>query len=391
MEVPGELVVDMEKESRSLLVTPELERALPDLADGFDYADGRYQQDPEAYLRRMETSVFSVSRNGQEADCSLIYDETGVRAGSVMVMFAPFSDAAPQTSHASMLEYLGKSDPGLGDKQNAKPNTWNQVTKAAVVHDVLKGLGYGMPVITIYSPVPPGIYTGEERKSIRRGDISPVAETARLAIAHAQDILHGPHSETRITDLHTHGASLGDNAIGSAAVIAREGDMRVRSVTAQELILMDGSLVDLADRYMFRQNVGDPSELEIPGGTPRIREPAVRQDIDRHGLEPSAYWRVFKAMTKLSYLIGLTRPEWLSRQVGYLADEGVDVTVANAVNSHISQETSSHLPLGHPNLNYIDIRAVAGQKVGHLADEHVALVAGVIALGVARSLRDQAA
>jgi hypothetical protein len=287
-----------------------------------------------------------------------------------------------------MLEYLDGSEPGLSDKERAKPNTWNQITKAAVVHDVLKGLGHSMPVITVYSPVPPGIYTREERKSIRGGDISPVAETARLAIAYAQDVLHGPRSETRITDLHTHGASLGDNAIGSAAVIAREGDMNVRSVTAQELILMDGNLVDLADRYVFRKNVGEPSELEVPGDTPRIAEPAVRQDIDRHGLEPSAYWRIFKAMTKLSYLIGLTRPEWLSRQVGYLAEQGVDVTVANAVNSRISQETASHLPLGHPNLNYMDIRAVSGQKVGHLADEHVALVAGVIALGVGKALRD---
>jgi hypothetical protein len=387
MRVPGELVVDMEKDTRSLIVTPELGHALPNLEAAFEFADRQYEHDPPAYLSRMRSSVFALSRNGHEAPCSLIYDGETAKAGSILVMFAPFSDGAPETTPARLLDFIAKDEAGLRDKEHAKPNSWNQTTKSAVVHDVLRGLGHGMPVATIYSPVPPHVYGPEERRRIRTGDISPVGEIAELAIEHAQDVLHGPYSETQITDVHTHGASLGDNAIGAASVITRgDPDHRIKSVTAQELILMNGNLLHLADRYMFRQMTGEPSGLEIPAATPRIDEPAVRRDIDKHGSEPTTYWRLAKAIGKLSYLIGLTKPEWLSRQIRFLADEGVALTVANAVNSHVSHETASFLPLDHDNLDYISIQGLRDQKVGHLADEHVALVAGVIALGVSKSL-----
>jgi hypothetical protein len=389
MQIPGELIVDMDKENRSLVITPELDLAMPDLRLAFHEVDDRYLEDPPAYLARMSESVFHIARNGRETACSLIYDSETAEADSLLMMFAPFSDGPPETPPSAILDLSRKEEAGLRDKEHAKPNTWNQATKSVVTHDLLKALGHGMPVISIYSPVPTRFYGKDERKSIRRGDISPVGETAKLAIEHAQDIFHGPYGETRITDIHTHGASLGDNAIGAASVLTREDELRVRSVTAQELILMRGGLFRLADRYMLRKDIGEPSDLEpdLTVGMPRIFEPAVRQDIDKHGVESSTYWRVLKAMSKITYLKALTRPVWLSEQVEYLADEGVGVTVANAVNSRVSYDTDGFLPFGHENLDYTTIVGVHGQKVGHLADEHVALVAGVIALGVGKSLR----
>lgn len=387
METPSQILVDTEKDSRSVVMTPGLIQAVPNLQTAFLETDSRYQESPYNYLDRMHASVFRFNQNGQEVACSLIYDSETSKKDEILVMFAPFSDGPPETSAATMHRYINAHEAGLADKEKAKPNTWNQTTKSAVVHDLLAALGEGMPVLTIYSPVPPKAYSRAERKSIRQGDISPVARTAIGALSHAQQILHGAGSETRLDTVHTHGASLGDNAIGAASVLTRRGIKQVESVTAQELILMDGSLGRLADRYVFRPITGEESDIPVPSLAPLIYEPAVRQVIDRHGSEPSTYWRVVKAMTKLSYLVGLTNPDWLSRQVEYLADQGVPVTVANARNSSVSQDTAEHLPLWHPDLKFITIEAAAGQKVGHLADEYVALVATVIALGIKRSRR----
>jgi hypothetical protein len=53
-----------------------------------------------------------------------------------------------------------------------------------------------------------------------------------------------------------------------------------------------------------------------------------------------------------------------------------------AEKSALTHQTAGHLP--HSGERVIQIRGENGQKIGHLADEHVALSALVAALNIAR-------
>lgn len=62
-----------------------------------------------------------------------------------------------------------------------------------------------------------------------------------------------------------------------------------------------------------------------------------------------------------------------------LLDNNVDVLVALAKNSAMTYQTKSFLP---ERVRFIGIRGKEGQRVGHLADEYVALSSLVMVLNI---------
>jgi len=84
---------------------------------------------------------------------------------------------------------------------------------------------------------------------------------------------------------------------------------------------------------------------------------------------------------KPTYMAGLTKPEATVQAIERLLDNNVDTLIALAENSALTHQTTDYLP--NAGERVITIRGENGQKIGHLADEHVALSALVAALNIA--------
>ncbi len=236
-------------------------------------------------------------------------------------------------------------------------------------------------MLTIYGPVPTSAYSCKERSKFRNGDFSPAGRLAKEAITHVQDRLHGPNSETQINIVHFSGASLGaSNAIGSAASKEVLHNFSVPTTTAQELILGPKSIPDLAKRFTVRSIIGEASMETISRDNPKIEETAMRKAVDVYGSEIIGMnIRMLKGM-KPTYMRGLTKPDATVQAVERLLDNQVDLLVALAENSSLTYQTASFLP--DNNKIAITLKGEKGQKLGHLADEHVALSALVTALNL---------
>ena len=372
-------------ESKAVLVTPELEAALPGVRLAFEMADGRFIQDPRGYLDRLEESQFSIkTEQGPEVACSLLMNN-GQQAEELMVVFAPFADRSPKSSAATMYRYIDGRDQSVG-KTKSKPNTWSQTTKSAVTTDVLQAVGHGMPVLTIYAPVPTHAHSNFERELFRYGSFTAsgrvAMEALRGAIEQTQLLVHGMDSPQQFYRLHLSGASLGaSNAIGAAAkLMARDFD--IKSVTAQELVMSPKNLLDLAKRFTVGGIVGEASTATFPADAKIIGESALRQAIDYKGSEIIGMnLRMLQGASKLAYMKGLTKPQPTIDAIETLLDHNVSMLVATADNSALSDRTRTLLPGETPQLH---ISAQEGAQIGHIVDEHVALSALVIALNVAK-------
>lgn len=386
-ELPAEVIVD--PEAKEVVITPEIEAALPGATDLFAAADEAFAENPRQYLREREASLFSFrSSTGAKVECSLSPGD----GNEVYVMWAPFSDSIPQSSAEQMYGYtqLDKDDVGMADKVFAKPNSWNQMTKSAVMAEVLRAAGVKMPVLTIFSPlpsVPSNAYTHEEYKQIRQGDFAPSARIAEEALEVVQDHLHGPHSETQIDTINGHGASLGaSSAVGMACGIVLDGKKDVKTVTAQELIVApDNVIPDLASRFTVKGIVGKESTVRVPDHYPRLGEPLLRRLIDKAGNEPAMFAHMLRGMSKLSRLKGLTggHNNRTAENIHFLQDSGVSVVIPLAENSGLTHDTSEYLPgVGE---EIINIRATEGQRVAHLIDEQLGPTLLIAAMHVARA------
>ncbi len=374
------------------MVTSELSRALPKPNVLFREADHNYATDRKGYLQAMEDSVFSFrSSTGADIDCSLIPGD----GNEALVVWAPFSDCAPRSSAVDMYHYIAQREesPTLHDKVKAAPNSWNQLTKSAVVSEFLTTTGHDMPVLTIFSPlpsVPHNAYSHAENKQIRRGDFTPAGRLTLEALRAAQDRLHGPRSETQLESIHTHGASLGaSSAVGSAHALMQAGTYEVGSVTAQELIVAPKRVVgDLALRFTVKGSVGEVSDWnKLRHSHTPLYEPLIRREIDSNGNEPAMILRMLQGMSKLSRLKGLTRPERnrIPAQIEDLAEAGVSVAIPLAVNSGLTHDTPDWLPGAGERV--ITVRATNGERIAHLIDEHVGATALLAVMHVANSSR----
>lgn len=106
---------------KAVLLTPELEVALPGVAQACEAADDRFIKDPRVYLNRLERSQFTVkTEQGPEVACSLLMNNS-LQAEELMIVFAPFADRNPKSSAETMGDYI-YHHPGVG-KTKAKPNS----------------------------------------------------------------------------------------------------------------------------------------------------------------------------------------------------------------------------------------------------------------------------
>lgn len=371
-------------DTKAVLLTPELEAALPTASHAVAFADDRFAKDNRVYLDRLERSQFTMKTSrGTDVAGSLLVNN-GRQSDELLVMFAPFADRNPKSSADTMGDYV-LQHPGVG-KTKAKPNSWSQTIKSAVTADVLQALGHSMPVLTVYAPVPTYSYSAAERAALRHGDFAPAArlasEVIRGAIRHAQSVVHGQRSVRQFNRLHLSGASLGaSNAIGAAAELTKR-EFTIKSVTAQELVMSPRNLLDLAKRFTIGGLVGEASTVPFPEGAQQIGEAALRQAIDRNGSEPIGMnLRMLQGASKLTYMRGLTHPRPTISAIENLLDSNVNVLVATADNSAMSDQTRTLLPVETPQVH---IAAQEGAKLGHIVDEHVTLAALVIALNISR-------
>ncbi|HEX4773928.1 MAG TPA: hypothetical protein VH234_00200 [Candidatus Saccharimonadales bacterium] len=377
-EFPQVIITDTE--TKAVRLTPAIEATLPDIGQAFAEADKAFLDDPEKYLQDLEASMFKFrSSEGSNVVCSLLYGSNS-KPDQALVIFAPFADRDPKSSANKLSEYIAADTPGgIISKERFAPNSWNQTAKSAAIFELLGALGKNVPVLTIYGSVPSHAYSYRERGQLRSGDFSPAGRLAKEALAEAQDRLHGPDSETQIDTVRFSGASLGaSNAIGAAASKEVLHDFDVPTVSAQELILGPKNLPDLGKR--FTSIVGEPSDETVSQHNPKIEETAMRKAVDAHGSEiVGMNARMIKGM-KPTYMKGLTKPEATVQAVERLLDNNVNFLVALAENSALTYQTASYLP--NSGERVVTIRGENGQKIGHLADEHVALSALIIALNL---------
>lgn len=290
-------------------------------------------------------------------------------------MWAPFSDSAPKSSAEEIYRYIaGESI----SKRQAAPNSWNQTTKSGVTHNLLQAIGKDMPVLTIYSPlpsVPHNAYTRQERKLVKQGDFTPSARIVEEAVAHAQERLHGKTSETQIDSYDMHGASLGaSTAIGAAHSLKDQ----IRTVTAQELIIVPKHLGSLAARFTVKSVHEGLAADRQQAGNIVIDESAIRQAIDKNGSELMMVARTLQSICKPSRLKGLTGGDrnQTPRLIEELVENNVSVAVPLAEHSGLTHDTVNYLPQAGEQV--ITVRAIEGHAT-HLIDEHVALTALIAA------------
>lgn len=385
-EFPNRLVTNTE--TKSVVLDNKLANTLPNVGEAFDEVDRAFTDDPEKYLANLEDSMFSFkSSEGSNVACSLLHNEQS-NGEELLVLFAPFADRDPTTSSEKLHNYITTEYAGgligLRDKEKAAPNTWNQTTKSAVTFELLKALDRNIPVLTIYSPIDPAAYSKSERDLIKAGDFSPAGRIAEEAINQAQIRIHGYRSETEFDGIHLAGSSLGaSNAIGAGADLL-EIDKEVLTVTAQELILGPVNRRDLFNKFAVKSLTGDPSVELSSAHNPQIAEPALRREIDKHGSEVVGMnGRMVKAMLSQTYMKGLTKSAPTIEAIETLLDSNVDLLVALADNSAVSSKTWSYLP--NKGEKVIKLSAQSGEKLGHIANEHVALSGIVTALNVTRN------
>jgi len=373
---------------RSVLLTPDVQKALPGLYEIVDTADSSFENNPLEYLECLESSVFTVnSSKGGLANCSLIFNSNKV-GNEMLVLFAPFSDRQPKSDAKTIHEYITYNEHfGEFYKETHAPNSWNQITKSAANFEFLEAANMGMPVLTIFSPVPNSAYSPNEKKQIKKGDFTPEGRLVEEAVEEAQLQLRELGIHQTVDTLHVSGASLGaSKAIGAAASKRLGSKFNISSVTAQELIMGPHSKTDLLDRYAFHSKVGTKSHEALTlRDYPVLRETAMRRAIDAHGSEKlSMYGRVAYSMfSQQKALKGITKPDQTANHIQHLLDEGTKVLVASAENSSVSRQTQSYLPGGRE--KFVTLRANNGDRLGHEVNEYVALSALVIALNIART------
>lgn len=395
MSAPAELPTEIYTDPKQLEihVTPQVLRAFPDIFQSFEAVDAVFNADPEAYVKRMEKSVFKHPRKsrlsafGGHAALSLQGAEHA--SDEILVRYAPFSDDAPGSDAETALALANNPKPSLSEKTEGSPSGWNEITKSATDAELLSVSGRPMPVLTIYSPIPTSLYFRDERRQIRHGDFTPAGELALEAIDAVQELLHGGRSETQISKVHVSGRSLGaSNAVGTAHFLS-DDRYEVPTLTVQELIVGPKNVLpDLAKKFTIGGMTGEAAERNPRNVIGTIDEPEIRKQLMmKHGTDPIGMVRgMLRGMAKVTYLQGMTHPERsaVPEQVDQLIDRGVSVLSAYATNSAISRDTESYLPY---EVNRVEVRPIKGEKTGHLINEHVGLSALVLAMHIRNASR----
>lgn len=385
---PELLPVDSEKRNEAVFVHADESLFAPaGLAESFQAIDVNYTADRQARLKFMADSVFPMGVRGTlgvpaEIHGSLEHDHRNLDARELLVVTSPLNDGPPESDAATMAEYVRTDNPDRAHIRDAKPNSWGPATKLDIGYELLNVEGVNMPVLQIFSRVPPRALRLRERAALLAGDHSGYGRVALAAVEHADKKLKEAGGNG-IEKVHLFGAGMAHTAIATARYMAKEqDDYEVGGFTAMNPILGEGNMARMARDYSVHQYTGEPAEIIIPPGYVRIPEPLMRREIDGKGAEFAMRLRQARAMADVSYMWAMTRSKHTAQDIEDLMNEGIPGTIANAHNSSMTLKTRSFLPAGDAGLNFIDIVGIEGKKVGMMSNEHSALVALIQGIGL---------
>jgi hypothetical protein len=376
--------MDNEKATRGLIFTPELAEALPNLPEAFEQVNQAQNTDREAYLNEIIGSVFSFRHRLGRVTCAALWNHAGDNPTEALVTLPPFTDCAPRSSGKRLADYSTKEEAGLLDIIKAAPNSARQIIKLATSNELEHTLGAGKVAVAFFSDTPMRAYSLRQRAEILGGGFGSMTEIVEHGLAEVQDRLHGPKSETQISDIHLAGASQGaSQAVAVGSHLTNEGsEYRVKTVTTQELIMGPKNYRQLLKG--LGGHIGEVSTIDV-AEQEHIPETTLLHNIDRHGNEPAMFGRMLKAsVLKPFNMAGLTKPMQTYLHIDNLDARNVPVTILLAAQSGLTQETATYLQNCSNNVGLVTVRAVAGQFADHLADENVDVVATGIALGSRR-------
>ncbi len=385
---PGVIPVDSTKRAEAVFVSlDETLYAAEGIAASFDTVDAHYTADRAERLRFMADSVFTMSVSctlgiPARIHASLEHDDRNTDSRELIVISSPLNDGPPETSAEVMARYVLNPEPTKAEIARAKPNAWSPATKLDTAYEFLNVEGANVPVLQIFSRVPPRALTvGERARLLAAGDHSGYGRVALAGVQEADRRLREAGG-SGIEKVHFFGAGLAHNAIAAARYFAAEQDQyEVGGFTAMNLI-MGERLSTMGVDYSVRQHTGEAAKIILPAGYRRIAEPVMRQEIDGKGAEGAMRWRQIRAIADLTYTLSLPRSKHTAKTIEELMDRGIPGTIANAYNGSMTARTRDFLPIGEAGLNLVDIVGVEGKKVGMMSNEQASLVALVMGIGL---------
>lgn len=307
-EFPRQILVDATKSHEAVFVHPDASiyaRARMAWAFGQldkDYADNKVDaiERMGASIKRLKTiGTFGISAG---VDLAVETDADDAETDEILLLTSPSNDGRPRSSTKTMVDYVYNPNPGFAQIAQARPNSWDAVTKLDVGHRFSKHSGRPIPMLQLLSRVPPRAMNLAERKQMWTGDYSGFGRIAHVAVQRVNEIRRA-EGKKPVQVVHFFGAGIAQRAIGAAAYfINHQTDFNVGSVTAMNLALRRG-VKDVAVDHMTQSLVNQPSDIVIPTGHVRIPEPQIRQDIDHRGSDTlQMYGRQLRAILDLSYV-----------------------------------------------------------------------------------------
>lgn len=385
--VPGDfLFVHPRKETRSIFVDPNGGLFLGgNIRKSFDQVDDLYAVNRLRYFRRIASGVSLGESKQGGVDTAFLHNDVTLQSTDVTVVFSPLNDGRPMSTPEDINQYV-RSKHTAHDKKKAQPNSWGPLIKLAISHDLSEAEGFGTPHLQLLAPEVPALGR-TERKHIAHGVTTPYGRLALEALRDAdrkRRAIMGKGFER----VHLFCAGMGGKALG-AAVDLLESDYDVASVTVQNLSIGKTTPLELQSKYARRLLIGDASLQKLPTEYEPIHEPMVRREVDNYGAENAMRMRQAAALWHWRVVMGIMGTEQPARDIETLLTHDVTVTVANAHNEAMNDQTERYLPLGADNFHYTDIIGVEGQKTGQAENEHAALVAYVIGMGKRNWQNDQ--
>jgi hypothetical protein len=394
MSIEKEMLLDVRPEKEGMYVDQQLAGMAPGLPPSFRSIDEAYRADPRQFLEEAIGRVeqIKVHDTGQEATCSFIYDEKTAEASEALVVFAPSPDVAPKGSIGKLLRLL-RTSPGeisMEDLMRVHPRTYRQALRSKTTHDLLKMQFHGMPVITIFDPINPGVYNRNERAQFRSGDFSPAERLVTAAVSEFQDHLLGPGG-SRISRVHLNGSGLGaSNARGAAAGMLYSSGLQLGSYTGQEMMIGPDKFLAttrLRGRLALKRQSEASDTVEASSERPKVRESQLGRELQERGDELQALGQFASDMFSQTYIKGLTRSHAAINDLINLDKAGIPVTLACATDSGVTKETKDTLciegfrpPFAHQ--QRILVRAVEGERIGHELNDLVVPSATIALAGV---------
>lgn len=390
-EFPTDILVDATKSHEAVFVHPDQGIYADErVATVFKQIDERYKADKGARIRFMGKSVqhFKVSGTfGYPAGINIAYESgpSDAESDEVLIVTSPLNDGRPKSSPDAMVDYVNTPDPSFAQIARVKPNSWSPITKLDIGFQVAELSGRPMPVLQLFSRVPPRAFHAAERLRLLQGDYSGYGRIALAGVNYINAVRQA-EGKTPVTKAHFFGAGIAQRALGAARWSAENQDIfEVVSAHAMNLALHRG--LGVAVDHLQQRKINEPSGIEMPQGHKRIDEPLMRKDIDQRGSDTLQMygrqaWAIKDLAATILPLMFAYKPT--VNDVESLMGGGVPVRVTNGLNVGMAINTLRLLPIGDPMMRYSTIVGLEGQKVGMMANEH----AGVVGIAMNLGIRD---